>query len=213
MRSLLLLLVGCASAPPEPIASPAGGPRGLRASEHRDLAHQHEALADQASHYPTPITIEAGVPSAALSVVTYGSYDSMREHLGQASSHRAQAATLEAAYDEACRGVPDDQIRVSPLAHWGTSGWPTAMGFIVYLGHDAGTPAQLLAAMRCHRAWMMLAPTDMDACPLDLPGLAVDARADATGVTVSLAVRDPKLVSELQRRVALDLEHHREVVP
>ena len=46
----------------------------------------------------------------------------------------------------------------------------------------------------------------MTDCPLDLPGLVVDARGDASGVTVSMVVRDPKLVGELQRRTAKDLE-------
>jgi hypothetical protein len=53
---------------------------------------------------------------------------------------------------------------------------------------------------------MMLAPTGMENCPLDLPNIALDARGDGDGVTVSIVVRDPKLVPELQRRAAHDLE-------
>ena len=61
---------------------------------------------------------------------------------------------------------------------------------------------------------MMLAPAAMDDCLLDLPGLQVDARGDDTGITVSISVRNPKLVSEVHRRAAHDLEsseqlHHR----
>jgi hypothetical protein len=35
---------------------------------------------------------------------------------------------------------------------------------------------------------------------------ALDARGDTNGITVSIVVRDPKLVTELQRRAAHDLE-------
>ena len=53
---------------------------------------------------------------------------------------------------------------------------------------------------------MMLAPADMDSCPLDLEGLALDAYGEDEGFTLKLTVRDPALVPELQRRVARDLE-------
>jgi len=60
--------------------------------------------------------------------------------------------------------------------------------------------------MKCHRAAMMLAPSGMEDCPLDLPNVVLDARGDTDGITVSITVRDPKLVPELQRRAAHDLE-------
>ena len=60
--------------------------------------------------------------------------------------------------------------------------------------------------MKCHRAAMLLAPSNMEDCPLDLPDIAVDARGDAGGITVSIVVRNPDLVPELQRRAAHDLE-------
>ena len=67
--------------------------------------------------------------------------------------------------------------------------------------------------MRCHRAWMMLGRTGMDACPLDLPGVEVDARGDANGIELTITESNPALVNELRRRAALDLEggqHHHE---
>ena len=97
-------------------------------------------------------------------------------------------------------------VATSPLVRYGIGGWPTATGVIVYLSPTAGTPDELLAALKCHRAYMMLAPTGMDDCPLDLPGLEVDARGDAEGVTLAMTVKDTKLVPELQRRAAHDLE-------
>jgi hypothetical protein len=78
---------------------------------------------------------------------------------------------------------------------------------ILYLSPQAGTPDQLRAALRCHRAYMMLGSSNMDDCPLDLPGLELDARGDTDGVTVSLGVKDSALISELKRRAAHDLDH------
>jgi hypothetical protein len=55
---------------------------------------------------------------------------------------------------------------------------------------------------------MMLAPaTTMDDCPLDLPGLLVDARGDGGGITLVITVENRTLVPELQRRIAKELEH------
>ena len=53
---------------------------------------------------------------------------------------------------------------------------------------------------------MMLGPSDMDDCPLDLPGLRVYACGSATEIELELIVDDPKLIPELQRRAAHDLE-------
>ncbi len=136
----------------------------------------------------------------------YRSWDTTADHERLAAIHRGKAAALQAEYEEACGNRPSSEVSVSPLARYGVGGWPTANGAIVYLSPNAGTPDELLAALRCHRAFMMLAPADMDDCPLDLPGLVIDARGDATGVTVSLSVKDGKLVPELQRRTAHDLE-------
>jgi len=82
------------------------------------------------------------------------------------------------------------------------------MGFhkILYLDPKAGPPDKLLADMKCHRAWMMLAPAGMEACPLDLPGIVLDAHGDTDGITMSIVVRDPKLVDELHARAVRELE-------
>lgn len=196
MRVLLpLLLVACASTPPRP----AGGPRGLRASEHLDVARQHDELARQASHAPDP-------GSANTSVPWTWSWDAGAEHERLAAVHRSRAAALQAAYEEACGVRAIEEVAVSPLQRYATGGWNTSNGVIFYLSPAAGTPDHLLADIKCHRAWMMLSPSGMDDCPLDLPGISVDARGDGKTITVSLAVRDPKLIPELQRRAAHELE-------
>lgn len=202
--SAILLLTACASTSPHP---PTGGPRGLRATDHLDVAHQHDAAARDASTWPASTAMTPGAPMSPAVMPWYRTWDTAADHERIAAAHRSKAAALQAAYEEACGARPLDEVSVSPIARFGAGGWNTASGAIVYLSPQAGTPEQLLADLKCHRAWMMLAPAGMDDCPLDLPGLVLDARGDASGVTLSLTVRDASLVGELQRRAAHDLEH------
>lgn len=200
MRALaFILLAACATTQPQP---PAGGPRGLHASEHLDVAAQHESAAKEESRWPDTF---AAATATGHSIPWFRSWDSAAEQERLAAIHRTKAAALQAAYEEACGTRPADQTTVSPLQRYGTGGWNTATGVIVYLTPTV-SPDALLSELRCHRAWMMLAPAGMDDCPLDLPGLAFDARGDGEGITLSIIVRDPALVAELQRRAAHDLE-------
>lgn len=199
MRTLIstLLLASCATAP-TPAAKP--GPRGLHANEHLDVAKTHEDLSSQATRWPD----DSGPGGMSLHWVR--AWDTGAEHERIARMHRSKAAQLEAAYQEACGERPLSEVSISPLQRYSISGANTAAGVDILLSTTAGEPDHLLAEMKCHRAWMMLAPANMEACPLDLPGLLVEARGSADGIMVSLSVRDPKLVSELQRRAAHDLE-------
>jgi hypothetical protein len=120
--------------------------------------------------------------------------------------HRAQAAELHAAYDEACRDVAASDALISPLEIYGVSGWNTTTGVILYLSPDAGPADRLLSRIKCHRAAMMLASSGMEDCPLDLPSIAIDARGEEGGITVSIVIRDPALIPELQRRAVHELE-------
>lgn len=201
-----ILLVACATTTTTSI--PKGGPRGLRANEHRDVAAQHDQQARERSTWPDTSVVYGGPETFGRPVVMpwFRSWDTAAEHERLAAIHRSEAANLEAAYEEACGDTPAATVAVSPLVRHGTSGWPTASGVIVYLSPDAGSPDQLLAAIKCHRAFMMLAPSDMDDCPLDLPGLQLDARGDTDGITVSLTVKDRSLIPELKRRAAHELE-------
>jgi hypothetical protein len=199
MRTLaLLMLSACATTSP----AAKGGPRGLHADEHLDLARQHDEYRKQSAQWP-----DVRSPStAATSVPWTRSWDADAEHERLAAVHRSRAAELHAAYDEACGARPLAQVSISPLQRHGVSGWNTQTGVIIYLDPSAGPPDRLLADMKCHRAWMMLADAGMDDCPLDLPGIQVDARGDREGIAVSIAIRDPNLVGELHRRAAHELE-------
>ena len=173
-----------------------------------DAARQHDEAAHNARKWP-----DAYGDRAAYNIPWTRSWDSASEEERMATIHRTKAAQLEADYQEACGDRTIDQVSVSPLERYGIGGWNTTTGVILYLSPEAGDPDQLIADMKCHRAWMMLAPAGMEDCPLDLPGIQVDARGDTGGISVSIVVRDPKLVDELHRRAAHELEaanlHHK----
>jgi hypothetical protein len=200
--AIAMLLVGCATTPhPEP----KGGPRGLRASEHLESARAHDAMARERETWPDTRPAAPG-DLRSVAMPWYRSWDTAGEHDRLAATHRARAAAIQAEYDEACRDLPASDAQISPLEVYGIGGWNTTTGIIVYLAPEAGPADRLLTRMKCHRAAMMLAPSGMEDCPLDLPGIAVDARGEEGGITVSIVVRDPDLVAELQRRAAHDLE-------
>lgn len=199
MRNMFpVLLAACATTAPRP---PTGGPRGLRASEHLEEAHEHERRAREPAWPATsPSAADPNAPA-----LWFASWNPAVEHERAAAVHRSKAAGLQAAYDEACTNRSLAEVSVSPLQRYAIGGWNTTTGVVLYLSPNVNSE-RLLADLNCHRAWMMLAPTNMDDCPLDLPGLALDARGDAEGITVTIVVRDPALVGELQRRAAAELE-------
>lgn len=208
MRAYLLLvgLAACASHPPVRATHSVGGPRGLRASEHLDVADQQRDMARQDATFPDMRNngINTGVPLA--SGTWFRSWGPSTDHEANARYHRAAAGAIYAEYTEKCGTRPSAEVMVSPFIRFGTSGWPTQTGAIVYLSPKAGSADDVMAALVCHQAWMMLAPADMKDCPLDLAGLGFDVRGDGDGVTVSISIKDTNMIPELQRRVAHDLE-------
>ena len=168
------------------------GPRGLRADQHLAIAHREDDRAEEVVHWPET---QAGLGVAELDQrvagVWFGHWDTAGAHRRLADEHRTAAAALEAEYEEACGDTPLAEVSVSPLQRYATGGMDAPGGVVLVLSPDAGPPDHLLATMRCHRAWMMLGRTDMDDCPLDLPGLQVDARGDATSISLHADGRRP----------------------
>jgi hypothetical protein len=201
----ILAICSCATTPTPAPAPP--GPRGMRASEHLQAAHQQDELAQQALAYPN---VRAGVDEPPFATAWNRTWDTRLDHERLAQVHRSEAGELQAEYEEACRGRSGAEISVSPLARFAIGGTPTPDGVTVYLSADAGAPDRLLADMRCHRAWMMLAPSGMDDCPLDLADIHVSARGTLEEIEVTITVSDPHLVGELQRRAAHEVEHARQ---
>jgi hypothetical protein len=190
-----ILLTACAT------TAPASGPRGMRASDHLEAAREHSDAAANRGRWPetTPAVAHPDGPRW----LTYWSSDD-DERL--AEIHRSAAARIEDEYQTACGDAPAADVSVSPLVRFGLGGTRIPGGAIVYLAKDAGTPDQVMAALRCHRAWMMLGRSAMDDCPLDLPQIEIVARATPGAIEVEITTRDPSQVGELQRRVAKDVE-------
>lgn len=202
--TLLSLVAACAA----PIANEKPGPRGLRADQHLNIASREDQHADELARWPDvrPGLDGPSVDQQLAAGTWYGTWDTAAEHRRLAQIHRSAAAQLQAEYEQACADIPAELVSVSPLQRYAIGGSPTDNGTLVLLSTEAGPPDRLLAAMRCHRAWMMLGRADMEACPLDLPGLQVSARGDASGIELTMTVSDPSLVDELRRRAAHDLE-------
>lgn len=127
-------------------------------------------------------------------------WDTAHDNEQAAAVHRSHAAELRAAYEQACKDRTPAEASISPLDRYGIGGRATSSTVVFYLDPKAGPPDRLLADLECHRAWMMLAPEDDAADPLDLPGLVIDANGDFDGITVSIRTRDPETAGELQRR-------------
>jgi hypothetical protein len=200
----LVLLAACAAAPPKPAAP---GSRGLRASDHLDVAHDQDELARNKAAYPDLRPDGTGrVEQAVVGIPWTRTWDTVADHERLAAIHRGAAEQLYAEYDEACGSRSYSEVSVSPIERYGIGGTSIADGVTIYLSPEAGPPDKLLADMRCHRAWMMLAPTNMDACPLDLAGLKVSAKGDDKSIEVTITIADQRLVEELQRRTVRDLE-------
>lgn len=193
-----MLLVGCTSnaKPPTHLGS-----RGPRATDHLDAAHEHDRRALDLASWPD--VRRADNPTTGL---WYRVFDTVVEQHRLADEHRSAAAALHADYAEACGGRSYVDVAISPLARFGLGGSNTETGVVIFLTPEAGSREQLLESLRCHRAWMMIEGMDMDDCPLDLAGIHIDAHVDTTGASVEITTKDPKLVGELQRRAARELE-------
>lgn len=208
---MLCLVTACAAS----VAKEKPGPRGLRADQHMSIAAREQDHAGELSRWPDmrPGTNGTNANQQLAAGAWYGMWDTAPEYRRRADVHRSAAAQLEAEYAEACAEVPTGLALVSPLQRYAIGGSPVDRGALVLLSPDAGPPDRLLAAMRCHRAWMMLGRADMGDCPLDLPGIQVSAHGDANGIELTITVSDPALVPELRRRADRNLEaaQHRRV--
>lgn len=208
MRAYLtatLLVAACASPRPEPQKP---GSRGPHASEHMRAAAEHDEAARQLSMYPDTRTPDGTgrVDQLLVGTTWHRNWDTAADQQRAAAAHRSEAEAIYRAYEEACGERTLAEVSVSPIVRYGIGGAPTNEGAAVYLSAEAGAPDKLMADLKCHRAWMRLQPANMDLCPLDLAGLQVEATGTPDGITLTLTVRDPRLIPELQRRLAHDLE-------
>jgi hypothetical protein len=178
----------------------------MRADAHLDAARDHARRAKELERWPAVRSGDIGRFDDPQAGIWYRAWDTSVEQEQLARTHESQAAALHASYEAACGPRPLAEVSVSPLQRFGIGGAPMADGVMVFLSADAGPPDELLASLQCHRAWMMLGEAGMDACPLDLARLEFRAYGDRHGVTVEIRSTDSRLVPELQRRAAAELE-------
>ena len=212
MRSQIaavVLVAACGASRP---ATQPPGSRGMHASEHLTAAREHEDAARERSTWAETRTTDGTgrVDQMLVGTRWQRTWDTAADQERAAAMHRSEAEAIYAAYHEACGDRGATQVSISPVVRHGLGGWATTDGVVIFLSADAGPAERLMADLKCHRAWMRLAPANMDSCPLDLAGLQIDARGDRDGITLTLTVRDKSLVPELQRRAAHDLELRRE---
>jgi hypothetical protein len=204
MRTLaLVLLVGCGATSPEPVE----GPRAIRTAEHLEEARKHDEIARSRTSWPVTREVTPGDPTTttpAMPWITKWAPESDHERIAKA--HRSEVAANEVEYQNACGQREVEKVVGSPLTRHRVGGWNTDDGVVVLLSPLAGSEKQLLADLRCHRAWLMAGVgVDKDS-PLALPGLLVDAKGNQDGITLTITTRDKKMIPELQRRVLRGLE-------
>ncbi|MBA2542250.1 MAG: hypothetical protein H0V17_21595 [Deltaproteobacteria bacterium] len=203
MRTVALVLVAaCGANSPEPDE----GPRAVRTKEHLEAARKHDEVARERTSWPTTSAVTPGDATSGTTIPWNRTWDPDDEHGRLARIHRSEAAALEVGYIEACGSRDIKKLVGSPLTRHRVGGWNTAGGVVVLLSTHAGSAATLLSDLRCHRAWLLVGTGVEQGSPLALPGLLVEAKGDQDGITLTLSIKDKKLVPELQRRVLRQLE-------
>lgn len=190
--SLALVAAGCglaACARPR-VTGRGTHPDQMSAEAHRAAADRHAEMARQGPY----LTRGSWAPW------TY-SWDSGTSHVAEHDAHVAAAEVLEARYREACARLPIGAESASPIARHARSVVPVDRGVVLALDLLAGTPEELLAAIRCHRAWLALADRpgaveDLDA----LDGLRYSVQFRGELLELSVTAPTPELVDELRRR-------------
>jgi hypothetical protein len=195
----ILLVAACATSSRREALEP----ESMTASEHLAHARAHSEAAGGSPHeYPSPY--------GTSSYPWYYFWDPSTEHRAIAEAHRDAADQLRLSYEAACAAVPRDTAGMSPLERHARSMDPLPRGVVVHLAAEAGTPDAVLAAIRCHRAWLLLEPRASSAdSPLLVQGVVFVVHAGATGIEVMIGLDDPARVPELVRRTRLAVERAR----
>ena len=178
-------------------------PDDMTAAEHHAAAREHaEMVTGSAYHHPTWSYSSGWYPWY------YWSPDD--EHRALAEAHRDSAEQLKLQYDAACATLPAGAAASSPLETSTMSTSPIEGGIVFHLGEAAGPPDRLLAQLRCHRAWLKLAPTPGAADdPLQVDGVTWLARAGRAEVEVRAIASGDSARAELARRAAIVSERAR----
>jgi hypothetical protein len=115
------------------------------------------------------------------------------------------AAGLEAEYARFCGPSSPPKLTGSPLLRYRETSYNTSSGVVIVLSPLAGTRDSLLAELRCHQVGLVMSEP-ADGSPFDVPGLVIDAVGDRYGISLTLTVRDPADLPDLQRRIERGVE-------
>jgi len=186
-------------------------PGDMTAAEHTAAAREHsEQVTGMRSHpyYPGPYYGNSwGYGYGYGSYPWHYSWDPDEEHRSLAAAHRDAAEQLKLEYEAACTLIPRGLDARSPL-ELATSTSPFDRGVVFHLSEQAEPPEVVLTRIRCHRAWLQLAPNDAAAdSPLLVEGVTWMTHAGARGVELMATARDDRGRAELARRAALVIEH------
>lgn len=185
----LAVAAGCAG----PRATGAGvGPDEMTADAHRDAARRQDEIARKGPY----------LRRRGWAPWTY-SWDPGTEHLAERDAHLASAETLETRYREACADLPVAAESSSPLTRHGRSAAPIDGGVALVLDPDAGPPEDVLAAIRCHRAWLALEdrPASDDVVALDGLRYSVEIRDEI--IELRITATNAGELDELRRRAEI----------
>lgn len=188
-------------------------PDDMTAAEHLSAAREHSEQVTGA-HVHAHQGLYPGYASFPWyhhgSYPWYYAWDPDEEHRALAAAHRDAAEQLKLQYESACAAVPHGLEATSPLDAFAIAISPIDRGIVFHLSPQAGPPEIVLARLRCHLAWLRLAPTDAAAnSPLLVEGVAWMTHAASTGVEAMATARDERGTHELARRAPLVLEHAR----
>lgn len=196
----LVALAGCAG----PNATRVGTqPDEMTAEQHRAAAREHGQFARQGPY----------LRGRAWAPWTY-SWDPGTDHLVVRDAHLAAAEVLEARYREACGELPIDAESRSPLARYSLSASSIDDGVLVVVDPQAGDPAQILASIRCHRAWLVRGgrPGNVeDLVALDDLQYQVAVRDEIVELRVTAS--NPDDLVELRRRAGFAVTSSAQVQP
>lgn len=193
------VLGGCMAAHPGTHAS------DMTAAEHHAAAREHSRQITNAPRGPG---------------YGYGSYpwyyawNPDTEHRELAEAHDAAAERLEAQFDRACAQIPRGLEAESPLDTFTVAVSPMPGGVVFHLAEGAGPPDDVLAQLRCHHAWLMLAPRPGAGDePLLVAGTSWMTHSGHDGIEVMATVADERERGELARRAQIALERSRAAMP
>lgn len=186
---VLAVTAACAG----PRATGAGTrPDDMTADEHRASARRHDEIGRQGPY----------LRGRAWAPWTY-SWDPATEHLAERDAHVVAAETIETRYRQACADVPVDVESRSPLSGRAVSASPIDDGVLLVLDPAAGPPDQVLAEIRCHRAWLVLedrSELSGDVVALDHVRYSAQVRDETIELRITTASSDE--VEELRRRAS-----------